>query len=119
MYKINYDGVKNRIYVTVTGSLELSEIDNYNKEFRASVDRTKPGFTLCVDNTNAALNTPEVNEKLLENRNYSVSKGLRNAAMIVSSSIFKMQMKRVFSELGNVFDTKEAADKFLDSAPQI
>lgn len=119
MYKVNYDNLKNRIYVTVTGSLELSEIGSYTKDYKAVVDRTKPGFTVCVDNTNASLNTPEVNEKLMDTRNYSVQKGLKNAAMVVSSSIFKMQMKRIFNELGNVFSTKEEADKFLDTAPQI
>lgn len=119
MYKVNYDNLKNRVYVTVTGSLELNEIDNYTKEFKAVVDRTKPGFTVCVDNTNAALNSPEVNDKLMDSRNYSVQKGLKNAAMVVNSTIFKMQMKRLFNELGNVFQTKEEADKFLDTAPQI
>lgn len=30
-----------------------------------------------------------------------------------------MQMKRLFKELGNVFETMEEADKFLDSAPDL
>lgn len=115
MYKVSYDNQKNRIYVTITGSLELNEVDNYSKEFKAAVDRAKPGFTVCVDNTNASLNSPEVNEKLTECRDYSVQKGLKNAAMVVNSAIFKMQMKRLFNELGNVFPTMEEADKFLDN----
>lgn len=118
MYKINYDISKNRIYVTVTGSLGVSEIDNYNKDFRNAVDKCKPGFTVCVDNTNASLNTPEVSEKLVVSRSYSIKKGLRNAAMVVNSAIFKMQMKRLFEELGNVYPSIEEADKFLDNAPQ-
>ena len=117
MYKITYNNSKNRIYVTVEGSLTIEEVPQYIKEFMATVDKTKPGFTVCVDNTKAKLNTPEVAEKLIEARDYSVSKGLRNSAMVVDGVTFKMQMKRLFKDLGNVFESLEDADKFLDTAP--
>lgn len=117
MYKIVYNAARNRIYVTIEGSLKMEEMDQYAKEFYSAVDKAKPGHTVCVDNTNAGVNTPEVSAKLEETRVYSASKGLKNAAMVVSSAIFKMQMKRLFKDLGNVFDSIEAADKFLDTAP--
>lgn len=116
MYKITYNSLKNRIYVTVEGSLTIEEVPEYIKEFKAAVDKTKPGFTVCVDNTKAKLNTPEVAEKLIEARDYSIAKGLKNSAMVVDGVTFKMQMKRLFKELGNVFETLEEADKFLDTA---
>jgi hypothetical protein len=119
MYKITYENAKNRVYVMVEGSLTINEIPQYNADFKAAVDKAKTGFTVCVDNTNAGVNTPEVNEKLVISRDYAMSKGLRNSAMIVNSAVFKMQMKRVFKELGNVFENIAEADKFLDTAPDI
>jgi len=117
MYKITFDNAKNRVYVTVQGSLTIEEVPQYLKDFKAAVDKTKPGFTVCVDNTKAKLNTPEVAERLIEARDYSISKGLKNSAMVVDGVTFKMQMKRLFKDLGNVFETMEEADKFLDAAP--
>lgn len=119
MYKVKYDSAKNRIYVTVEGALSLGEIPQYTKEFKAEVDNAKKGFTVCVDNTKAAINSPEVSEQLTVSRDYAVEKGLRNSAMVVNSATFKMQMKRMFKELGNVFETVADADKFLDTAPDI
>ncbi len=117
MYKIEYNSAKNRIYVTVEGNLKLEEMPDYSQKFTAAVDSARPGFTVCVDNTNAAVNSPEVSAKLDLSKAYAAEHGMRNAAMVLSSVVFKMQMKRLFKELGNVFETVAAADAFLDTAP--
>ncbi|MDF2984524.1 MAG: hypothetical protein K0R50_34 [Eubacterium sp.] len=117
MYTIEYNRAKNRIYVSVEGALQLEEMPEYNKKFNAAVDSAKQGFTVCVDNTKASINSAEVSEKLDISKAYAASHGMRNAAMVLNSTVFKMQMKRLFKELGNVFESVEAADVFLDTAP--
>ncbi len=117
MYTIEYNRAKNRIYVSVEGALQLEEMAEYNKKFNAAVDNAKAGFTVCVDNTKASINSAEVSEKLDISKAYAAEHGMRNAAMVLNSTVFKMQMKRLFKELGNVFESKEAADAFLDTAP--
>jgi hypothetical protein len=116
MYEVTYDRAKNRIYIKLEGTMSLDEADGYNEAVKKAADQAQPGFTICIDGAKAAPFSPEVDAKCAESRNYLVKKGVKDTATVVDSAILKMHVARTLKEIGgNVFGSKEEADKYLDS----
>lgn len=116
-YKMVYNSAKNRIYVEMLTTLDEQGAAQYVKDFKAAADKTKTGYTINIDATNAGVHSAKVDEIFAEARNYVVSKGVKATATVIgASAIYKLQLKRTLSDVGNdLFATVEDADKYLDT----
>ncbi|MBU5592258.1 hypothetical protein KQI89_10835 [Clostridium sp. MSJ-4] len=116
MYTIRYDNSKNCIYILVEGNMDLQQADNYVKDLKRTIDGAKANFNMCTDLSKASVVLPEVNEKLNETKAYAKKKGYNKCAFVVSSAVFKMQIRRVFEESQeSLFTSITDAEKFLNS----
>lgn len=116
-YTMNYNSAKNRIYISFSGTLNEQEAPGYVNDFKSIADRTKSGFTVCIDAANAGVHSAKTDEIFAEARDYCVKKGIKATATVIgASAIYKLQLKRTLSEIGNdLFATVEEADKYLDT----
>lgn len=116
-YTISYNSMKNRIYIILSDTLNEQDAASYVQDLKPVVDKSKPGFTICLDASNCGVLSPKVDEILGEARKYCVMKGIKATATVIgSSAIFKLQAKRTLAEVGNdLVATVADADTYLDS----
>lgn len=101
-YKIVYNSAKNRIYVEMSATLDENSAAGYVKDFKAAADKAKSGFTINIEAINAGVHSAKVDEIFAEARNYVVEKGVKATATVIgTSAIYKLQLKRTLSEVGN------------------
>lgn len=118
MYKLNYDGSKNRIYGTLEGFIKVEEAKQYTDELKKCIDGAKPGFTAIFNVAGIMVLSQDVTDIIAEGKKYAASKGLAKSALIMNSAILKMQVNRTMKDIGNsqegYFDSVSQAEEFLD-----
>lgn len=117
MYNVKADTLKNRLYITVDGTIESSEVEVYKSNVKKCVSMLKSGFTAFMDLRKAEVFDQESMAQLQGTKEIAVAAGLSKSAMVVESPILKMQMNRNFKDVGpqdKAFNSIEEAEKFLD-----
>jgi hypothetical protein len=119
MYTIKYDLKKNRLFVTLVGTMQKEEVPQYNADMKKNVGMLKSGFTVLLDLTEAQIFTQEAIslESLVETKEIAVAAGMSKSAMVVASPTLKMQVVRNFKNIGvkdEPFGTYEEAEAYLD-----
>lgn len=115
MFTIEYDSAKNRVVVTVQ-EVNLSNAQQYIDEFTAIMEKVKPGFTGVTILSDAKVLSQEVAKELAPTSELATQKGVsqtRKWAYVTGSSIYKMQMRRIFGDFVEYFETVEQADAYL------
>lgn len=119
MYSVNADTRKNRLTITLNGTIEETEVKQYNSDVKKQVSLLRPGFTSLLDLREAHIFTQSMVglDTFTETKEIAVKAGLSKSAMVVNSPTLKMQISRIFKEVGTkdeAFQTIEDAEKFLD-----
>lgn len=100
MYLVRADQQKNRLYITVEGAIKADEISEYSAKVQQSAESLKPGFTALLDLRRAAVLSPAALEDHKQAKERAVKAGLSKSAFVLESPVIKMQMNRVFKEVG-------------------
>lgn len=115
MYTINYSSTNNRIYVKVVGDISDEEMNKYEKEMLAIVDKTTPGFTVLAD----LLESNEVfiykSGAFQSIRNYGIKKGFKASAHVLNNETYEANIGKSFEGIKNIFLSCEDAERFLDT----
>lgn len=119
MYTIKYDLSKNRLFVTLVGTMQKPEVPQYNADMKKNIGMLKTGFTVLLDLTEATIFTQEAIslESLIETKEIAVKAGMSKSAMVVTSPTLKMQFIRNFKSIGakdEPFGSFEEAEAYLD-----
>lgn len=118
MYNVKTDILKNRMYITVDGTIGVDEVDNYTSDLKKNVAMLKPGFTALLDLRKAQIFTQETMQQLQGTKEIAVNAGISKSAMVVESVVLKMQMNRNFKEVGpqdQAFTEIDEAEEYLNS----
>ncbi|OBZ07573.1 hypothetical protein A8L34_25920 [Bacillus sp. FJAT-27264] len=117
MFTINYDEKKNRLYLKIY-SVTKDNVQQYVDELTENLEKTKPGFTAIGDLSDAKVLSQDVAQELSTSNELVVKYGLsteKSWASVTTSSIYRMQMKRMFGGFIKFFDTVEDAHAYLDA----
>lgn len=118
MYIIKADTSINRLYITVEGTIENSEVEVYTNTLKKNVNMLKPGFTALLDLRKAKVFGQEEMKSIQGTKEVAVAGGLSKSAMLVESAVLKMQMNRNFKEVGPqdmAFTEYDEAEAFLNA----
>ena len=120
MYQLNYDAAKNRFYMKAIGVVKLEEAVNLRQDMTNLIQKqAKPGFTVLVDMREGGAMPPDSMIEINKIREYGVKMGLRKSALISSSKIVEIQVKRTTQQVENyqqpVFASQEEAEAYLDA----
>jgi len=100
MYAIKSDLSKNRLYITVNGSITADELPEYSKDLKRNVNLLKAGFTALLDLRKTSVLNQEMLKGIQDTKQIAVEGGLAKSAMIVESATLKLQMNRIFKDVG-------------------
>lgn len=116
MFTIHYDQKKNRLYIKIY-SVTKDNVQQYVDELTDNLKKTQPGFTAIGDLSDAKVLSQDVAQELSTSNELVVKYGLsteKSWASVTTSSIYRMQMKRMFGGFIKFFDTVEDAHAYLD-----
>jgi hypothetical protein len=88
------------ICFTLSGYVQSSEVATSLDELRAAADKQSPPFYVLVDMRELKPLPPDAQEKVRKGQLYLKEKGMRRAALILSSAILTMQFRRLGKESG-------------------
>ncbi|MFE4714382.1 MULTISPECIES: hypothetical protein [Paenibacillus] len=117
MFTIEYNAAKNRVVVTAQ-EVTLDNAQQYIDEFTEILKKVKPGFTGVTILTGAKVLSQEVAKELAPTSELATQKGVstdKKWAYVTGSSIYKMQMRRIFGDFVEYFETVEQADAYLSN----
>lgn len=119
MISIKYDRVKNRVYTVFEGMVKEEEANQYKKDMLELFHKVKAGCTLLVDATKASAHPPETVKIIQEVREAWKAK-LKKSAVIVNSTVLKMQLNRTIKQIENSFEESyfsnlDEAEKYLNA----
>ncbi|MHB8065596.1 MAG: hypothetical protein ACYDG2_23760 [Ruminiclostridium sp.] len=117
MYDVKANTLKNRLYITVKGTIGRSEVEDYKLAVKKNVAVLKSSFTALMDLRKSAVFDQESMAQLQGTKEIAVAAGLTRSAMVVESAIVKMQMNRNFKDVGpqdKAFTDLDEAEKFLN-----
>jgi hypothetical protein len=117
MYDVKSNALKNRLYITVDGTIGKSEIESYKSNIKKNVATLKSGFTTLIDLTKASVFDQDSMMQLQGTKEIAIASGMKKSAMVVESAILKMQMNRNFKDVGpqdKAFTDLDEAEKFLN-----
>lgn len=118
MYEVKANALKNRLFITVDGTIAANEVDAYRSTLSKNISMLKSGFTALIDLRKASVFDQESMKQLQGTKEIAVAAGLTKSAMIVESAILKMQMNRNFKDVGpqdKAFTEISEAEDFLDN----
>lgn len=118
MYNVKANTLTNRLYITIEGTIEKSEMEVYKSNLSKNISMLKSGFTAVLDLRKASVFDQETMNQLQGTKAIAVAGGLSRSAMIVESAILKMQMNRNFKDVGpqdKAFTELDEAEKFLNT----
>ncbi|MFE4713240.1 hypothetical protein ACFRAM_20430 [Paenibacillus sp. NPDC056722] len=116
MFTINYDQEKNRLYIKIY-SVTKDNAQQYVDELTDNLKKAQPGFTAIGDLSEAKVLSQDVAQELSTSNELVVKYGLsteKSWATVTTSSIYRMQQKRMFGGFIKFFDTVEDAQAYLD-----
>lgn len=117
MYTIKADTSKNRLYITIDGTITKEELSTYTATLKENTGMLKSGFTALLDLRKASVFDQETMKELQNTKEIAVKAGLSKSAMVVESPTLKMQMNRNFKDVGpqdRAFNDVAEAEKFLE-----
>ncbi|OCL27386.1 hypothetical protein U472_07975 [Orenia metallireducens] len=117
-YRVRYNDLENRIYITFTKALDLKEAKRYTQEVNELINRAKPNFTTCLDISCDPVHSKEVNDIFAKLRKNMIAKEVKGVATIISKSkVAELQIKRTLQvfEQHRIFSNELEAKKYLDS----
>ena len=119
MYKIKKDVSKNRLYITVSGIISITEAKNIKIVLEKKTKGLQPGFDLINDISRFILGQEEAGEILKEIMNFMIEKKVNRIVRIVGDSKegliqFANNSLPVESYRLKYVPTQEEAEKFLD-----
>lgn len=117
MFEINADIEKNRLIIYIDGTISIHSVEKYNKAMKEAIAALKPGFTALLDLQKALVFDMETIKQYQNSKYIAVSSGLKKSAMVIKSQVLKMQMNRIYGEIGikdETFTDMDEAIKYLD-----
>lgn len=119
MYEVKSDLAKNRLTIKIVGTIEEEEVKDYNNAVKKNVSSLKRGFTALLDLRECGIFTQQMVslEQFMDTKKIAIEGGMIVSAMVVNSGTLKMQIRRIFREVGSPdesFDNIAEAEKFLD-----
>lgn len=117
MFEVKVNTAKNRLFITIDGTIEAAQVEAYKAALKKNVTSLKSGFTTQIDLRKASVFDQETMQQLQGTKEIAVAAGLTKSAMIVESPTLKMQMNRNFKDVGpqdKAFNDIAEAEKFLD-----
>ncbi len=118
MFDVKANTLKNRLYISIEGTVAGNEVENYKSGIKKNVAMLKPGFTALMDLRKCAVFDQEVMNQLQGAKEIAVGGGLTRSAMVVESAVLKMQMNRNFKDVGpqdKAFTELDEAEQFLNT----
>ena len=117
-YRIEIDTTKNRVFLTITGFWQLSNVSNYIDHWRETVKFVKPGYTILLDTRQAITHPKEVMEMRQEAMRIAINAGLLKSAELTSKNIiaqFQLDtMSKNTAYPKQKFDNIEQAEQWLN-----
>lgn len=119
-YMLVFDASKNRLYWTPRGFWDKTvKADDLVNSWKKALQSVSSGFTILADATQIKTLLPEWTEMFRQIQEMAKRSGLAASAEVLpSDTITQMQASRVSRSSGmqrQVFDSKEEAEKWLDS----
>lgn len=117
MFEVKVNTLKNRLYVTVDGTITANELDAYRASMKKNVTMLKSGFTALLDLRKTSVFDQDTMMQLQGTKEIAVAGGLSKSAMVVESATLKMQMNRNFKDVGpqdRAFNDIAEAEQFLN-----
>jgi hypothetical protein len=117
MYKVNYDVTNNRIYSGLEGCLTTAEAKKCMTELKTHINKARPGFTAIFDVADVNVLSQDVTEIIAKGKRYAAAKGLEKSALVINSSILKMEGNRSLKDISmsrhGYFDSIVKAEEFV------
>lgn len=114
MFSLHYSKEKNRIYISIKGTLSASEFEAYKNQIMELIDSAVPGFTVLADLSHSDKLVIEKSDNFNVIREYGAEKGFHANALVLDEEGFKRFTGNDESKGKNVFLSKEHADHYLD-----
>lgn len=118
-WSVETDEAKNRLYLNLSGSMDIEEGRQANEATKAGIERLEPGFDVITDIRNFEPGSPEAVE-LLEEGKAAIAEGGCSAAVRVmpESATASMHFERVGEDEESYpvaeADSVEQAEELLD-----
>ena len=118
-YMLQYNSDKNRVAITVEGSLSYDETLKLKEEYRELIKNCRRGFTVLTDLVNFIPGSHDVQEIHAEMVKMDSAAGVSKIARVVGETpLGGMQIRRIARSEGGYpsanFATKEDAELYLD-----
>lgn len=116
---VEYDIVKNRIYIVMEGSHDVEEARRLKDAYLEATKVLKPGFTVLSDVSNYVPGSEEVQKIHAEVARIAKLAGVGKVARVIGNKpLGGMQIKRITTHSGGYdsrnFLTREEAEDYLD-----
>jgi hypothetical protein len=116
---VDYDIIKNRIYMVMEGSHDLDEALRLKEAYREATKVLKPGFTVLSDVSQYIPASDEVQRIHAEVARIAMQAGVGKVARVIGKKpLGGMQIKRITKNSGGYesrnFVTREEAEDYLD-----
>jgi hypothetical protein len=114
-YTMEVNVPKNQVVVKAFGLVE-SDVPSYIADFENALKKLKPGFTGVTDVTGSpTVLSPNVAAMLAPTGELAVGAGVGGWVYVADSTVWKMQMKRLFGSFAVHYPTYAEADAYLTS----
>lgn len=117
---VKYDKTKNRIYIVLEGSFDLSEVTRINKEYARVIKEASPDFTVLSDVSKYIPGSDEVQKIHANSIKMAGEAGVAKVARVVGNTplggmqIIRIAHKEVSYPSKN-FKTIKEAEEYLDN----
>ncbi len=115
-FLVHYDPSINRVHIRLRELITKDNVELYSQLIKENLEKTSPDYTILMDMTDEQVNTPDVEDQMIELRQLVIDKELKGIATYTSSDHLKTYMKSRLDEMGDnkTFLTREKAEAFLN-----
>ncbi|MNI33751.1 hypothetical protein D3C73_877120 [compost metagenome] len=117
MFTLGYDAKKNRVHFVGDG-IAMEDVPRYINELTEILKQVRPGFTGLTDLTGCRLLTQEVVKELEPTNELAIKAGFSTTkkwAYVTDSTLFRLQMKRMFGDFVAYFESYAEAEEYLSN----
>ncbi|MCT2537798.1 STAS/SEC14 domain-containing protein [Aquibacillus koreensis] len=117
------DKTKNILGIEWSGKVSVEDVEQANQKIENTLSELSwTSFDVLVDMRDITVLVPETQQELVKHQAWAIEKGMNRAAVVVSSAIAKLQLRRTAKESSHDnehhFTSTEEALEFLTKAEQ-
>ena len=118
MHDVKVDKINNRLYISLKGFIEDSEVKEASDKVIAAMSELKQGFVIINDISDFKPASKEGGIYIKKAQEEVIKKGASKVIRVVDSVIGKLQFKRLSQEIGASYEVIEVqsledAEKYL------